>query len=33
MDDHLLNAVNTAIGALVACLITRMLGAARPLLP
>jgi len=33
MDDHLLNATNTAIGALAAVSIARLLGAARPLLP
>jgi uncharacterized protein (TIGR00297 family) len=33
MDDHLLNATNTAIGALAVVLIARILGAARPLLP
>ncbi len=33
MDDHLLNAANTAIGALAVVLIARILGAARPLLP
>jgi uncharacterized protein (TIGR00297 family) len=33
MDDHLLNATNTAIGALAVVLIVRILGAARPLLP
>jgi uncharacterized protein (TIGR00297 family) len=33
MDDHLLNATNTAIGALAFVLIARILGAARPLLP
>jgi uncharacterized protein (TIGR00297 family) len=32
MDDHLLNATNTAIGALAVVLIARILGAARPLL-
>lgn len=31
MDDHLLNATNTAIGALAAVLIALILGAARPL--
>jgi uncharacterized protein (TIGR00297 family) len=33
MDDHLLNALNTAIGALAVVAIVRILGAARPLLP
>jgi len=33
MDDHLLNATNTAIGALAVVLIVRILAAARPLLP
>lgn len=32
MDDHLLNATNTAIGALAAVLLARILGAVRPLL-
>jgi uncharacterized protein (TIGR00297 family) len=33
MDDHLLNATNTTIGALAAVAIARILGAARPFLP